>query len=170
MLKTGNIQKLRYGTLALALILSLLLVWGPTLKAQAEPGPVQVLVVDETRTLFASFQVNALVQTLRGISNLSVAAQFVEVDSGMDLPPLKNVADKRFDVLVIVPRELEQFGQIWLITRPWNELTPSVQTAVGTIAGRVETIFGNTGVHPRNVNQDLVPGWFAAIFQRLGLL
>ena len=166
MFQAGSIQKLRYVTLAL--ILSL--VWVPTLKAQDAPGPVQVLVVDETRTLFASFQVNALVQTLRGMSNLSVAAQFVEVDSGIDLPPLKHVDGKHFDVVVIVPRELDQFGQIWLITRPWNALTPSVQTAVGTIANTVEAIFGNTGVHPRNVNQDLVPAWFAAIFQRLGLL
>ncbi len=166
MFQTGSLQELRYVTLAL--ILSLLCV--PTLKAQDAPGPIRVLVVDETRTLFASFQVNALVQTLRGMTNLSVAAQFVEVDSGIDMPPLKNVDGKRFDVVVIVPRELDQFGQIWLITRPWNELTPSVQTAVGTIADTIEAIFGKTGVHPVNVNQDLVPGWFAAIFQRLGLI
>lgn len=168
MLRAGSMLKLRYRVFTLALLLAP--VWVSAFNAQSEPAPVRVLIVDETRTLFASFQVNALVQVLRGMPGLSVAAQFVEVDSGLELPPLKNVAGKRFDVIVIVPRQLEEFRQIWLITRPWNTLAPSLQAAVTTMAQTVEAIFGNTDVHPRNVNQDLVPAWFAAIFQQMGLL
>ncbi len=165
---TQMMKRLCYGVLALAFIIGLS--GAPALQIQGQPAPLRVLIVDETRTLLASFQVNALIITLRAMPGFSVAAQFAEVETGMEVPPLKNVTGKSFDLIVIVPRNLEELQQIWLITRPWNELAPPVQSSVQTVAQVVGKIFGSTGVHPRDVTQDLVPGWFAAIFQQMGLL
>jgi len=171
MTRPGVTRKARY--LTLALLLALGLGWATALAADApsaQPEPLKVLIIDETRTLTASFQVNALILALRAQPALAVAAQFAKVPSGMEFPPLKKLDGRRFDLIVIVPRKLNEFHQIWLITRPWNELSPALQTTVGAIAQVIEKIFGPGGVHPRDVRQDLVPGWFAAIFERLGLL
>ncbi|HED03168.1 MAG TPA: hypothetical protein ENI60_00115 [Candidatus Fraserbacteria bacterium] len=171
MSKSRIAQKACYGALALALLLGLTGTSALGANAPlAQPAPLKVLIIDETRTLTASFQVNALILALRGQPALSVAAQFAKVGSGMEFPPLQGVAGQRFDLIIIVPRKLTELRQIWFITRPWNELSPTLRTAVGAIAQVAEKIFGPTGVHPRDVRQDLVPGWFATIFERQGLL
>ena len=145
---------------------------GGVTLSQAAPQKVELLLVDETRTLQASILVQILAQTLNATGLFNLQAKIVNVQSSFDDPLGPNPTDKQYELILIIPRGLEDgsLQELWLVTQPITFGTrPELLTAIQTIktliaqgtAGRLKAI---------GVMDDMLPAWFGAIFTWHGWL
>lgn len=155
----------------IGILIAFLLGWGAT-ASQAEPQKVELLLVDETQTLQASILVQILAQALLETDLFQLEAKIVDVPSSFHDPLGLNPTEKKYELILIIPRGLEDgsLRQLWIATQPITHKTrPQLMVAIETIksliaqgtAGRLEAL---------GVMDDLIPAWFAAIFARNGWL
>lgn len=169
-----SIRLYRKRYVALALIGALLM--GMAVPAQPERqeaiAPVTLLIVDETRTFQASLLVNLLAAALHKTELFDIEAKFVEVASSFDDPLGVNSTAKRYELILVVPRGIEQglLSQIWIATCPLNHGTrPEIHQGVQTI--KILVAEGSKErVRALGVNDDALPGYFARLFELHGWL
>ena len=137
-----------------------------------DDAPLELLIVDETQTFEASLFVNMAAGVLKGTGLFKVEAEFVDVDSSFDDPLGPNETDRVYDIVVVVPRALDQRAlmQIWLATCPYlpggpDALQRAVTTIQDLVAERSQGQLTALGIY-----DDAVPGLFATIFDRHGWL
>ena len=141
------------------------------IPVQAQPQPIKVLIVDETQTLLESLQVNILVKTARQFPTLSVDARFIEVESSFDNPLAKtDLQLKKYDLIVIVPLELNLLQTIWLVSRHPSTWSSQMSLAFVQLRSLIEQVFAQTGQKTMDVTQDWMPAFLAGIFQQSGWL
>lgn len=174
---SGSVGKKALVLLALAIVL--LVGWvAPCGSAQAQGQdrgqggpPFKLLIVDETRTFAISMRVELLARALKRTGLFDLSAKVVEVESSF-VDPLQGLEpDQRYDLILIVPRGLDDWTvrQLWLVTRPFNEVSPGLIQAVGVVKGLVAQVSqGLTAAV--DVTEDAIPGIFATIFIRKGWL
>jgi len=150
----------------------LLMPAGSSLGAQADEAPLDLLIVDETKTFEASLLVNTAAGALKQTGMFSVKAKFVDVSSSFDDPLGPNETDVVYDVIVIVPRALEQrdLMQVWVATCPYlpdgpDELQHGVETVQDLVDARSQGQLTALGVH-----DDALPALFATILANHGWL
>ena len=161
----------RLGRVAVGLSTIVLLCVTSPGVAQDE-APLDLLIVDETQTIEASLFVNMAAAVLKGTGMFNVEAKIVDVDSSFDDPLGPNETDRVYDIIVVVPRALDQrrLMQIWLATCPYlaggpDVLERGVATIQDLVAERSQGQLTALGVH-----DDAVPGLFATIFDHHGWL
>jgi hypothetical protein len=91
------------------------------LAGAAQPSKrVDLLLVDETQTLQASLMVQVYARALQESGLFNFDAKVVSVQSSYDDPLGVNPTEKRYELIVIVPRGIEDGSvpQIWMITKP----------------------------------------------------
>ncbi|OGF56161.1 MAG: hypothetical protein A2Z21_10490 [Candidatus Fraserbacteria bacterium RBG_16_55_9] len=163
------LRKLAYSAI---LIGFLLLGAGGSVASQADAPKVQLLLVDETQTLQASILVQVLAQTLIRTGLFELQAKIVNVQSSFDDPLGPNPTDKQYELILIIPRGLEDgsLREIWMVTKPITFGTrPELLTAIQTIKSLIEQ--GTEGrLKAIGVMDDFAPAWFAAIFAWHGWL
>ncbi len=146
-----------------------LLLWS---VGEAAAQPVALLIVDETQTLQASLMVQAFAKALQDTGLFDLEAKFVTVQSSYDDPLGVNATDKQYELIVIVPRGIEDGSvpQIWLITRPIGPQTrPELLAAIELIRQRVA--HGSAGLFTAlTVMDDGALGIFSSVFERHGWL
>ncbi len=146
-----------------------LLLWS---VGEAAAQPVALLVVDETQTLQASLMVQAFAKALQDTGLFDLEAKFVTVQSSYDDPLGVNSTDKQYELIVIVPRGIEDGSvpQIWLITKPIGPQTrPELLAAIELIRQRVAQ--GSSGLFKAlTVMDDGALGIFSSVFERHGWL
>jgi hypothetical protein len=112
------------------------------LAGAAQPSErVDLLLVDETQTLQASLMVQVYAKALQESGLFNLDAKVVSVQSSYDDPLGVNPTEKRYELIVIVPRGIEDGSvpQIWMITRPIGPQTrPQLLAAMDLIRQRVE--------------------------------
>lgn len=172
---SGSVGKKALVLLALAIVL--LVGWAAfgvsgSAQAQDQGGPpFKLLIVDETRTFAISMRVELLARALKRTGLFDLSAKVVEVESSF-VDPLQGLEpDQRYDLILIVPRGLDDWTvrQLWLVTRPFNEVSPGLIQAVGVVKGLVAQVSqGLTAAV--DVTEDAIPGIFATIFIRKGWL
>ncbi|MFB6285275.1 MAG: hypothetical protein ABEK03_01685 [Candidatus Bipolaricaulia bacterium] len=145
---------------------------GSSLGAQADDAPLDLLIVDETKTFEASLLVNTAASALKQTGMFNVEAKFVDVNSSFDDPLGLNKTGSVYDVIVIVPRALEQrdLMQVWVATCPYlpggpDELKRGVETVQDLVDARSQGQLTALGVH-----DDALPALFATIFANHGWL
>ncbi len=153
------------------LTMSLLIVFA--LAGAAQPSErVDLLLVDETQTLQASLLVQIYARALQESGLFNLDAKVVSVRSSYDDPLGVNLTEKRYELIVIVPRGIEDGSvpQIWMITRPIGPQTrPQLLNALELIRQRVEQ--GSAGLFKAlTVMDDGALGIFATVFERHGWL
>ncbi|MCX8102826.1 MAG: hypothetical protein N3E42_00040 [Candidatus Bipolaricaulota bacterium] len=133
---------------------------------------VDLLLVDETQTLQASLMVQIYARALQESGLFNFEAKIVRVASSYDDPLGVNPTDKRYELIVIVPRGIEDGSvpQIWLITKPIGPQTrPELLTAIELIRQRVAQ--GSGGLFKAlTVLDDGALGIFSSVFERHGWL
>lgn len=139
----------------------------------AQPSErVDLLLVDETQTLQASLMVQIYARALQESGLFNLDAKIVSVQSSYDDPLGVNPTEKRYELIVIVPRGIEDGSvpQIWLITRPIGPQTrPHLLAAMELIRQRVEQ--GSAGLFKAlTVMDDGALGIFSSVFERHGWL
>ncbi|MGQ9477337.1 MAG: hypothetical protein ACUVRH_02455 [Candidatus Bipolaricaulia bacterium] len=170
----------------LALAALLLIGWGAfsssgsgSGQAQAQdrgPGPgggppFQLLIVDETGTFASSMRVEVLARALKRTGLFALSARVVKVESSFADPLQGLEPDKRYDLIVIVPRGIDDrtVRQVWIATRPFPEISEELRSAVAMVKAIADKIF--TGVAEAvDVTEDAIPGLFATIFIKEGWL
>jgi len=153
------------------LAMGLLIVFA--LEGAAQPSErVDLLLVDETQTLQASLMVQIYARALQESGLFNFDAKVVSVQSSYDDPLGVNLTEKRYELIVIVPRGIEDGSvpQIWMITKPIGPQTrPQLLNALELIRQRVEQ--GSGGLFKAvTVMDDGALGIFATIFERHGWL
>ena len=142
------------------------------LEREEPSQPVRMLLVDETQTLQASLLVNLLAATLQRTGLFEIEAQFVDVPSSFDDPLGINPSERRYELILIIPREqeLEAIRQLWIATCPLTHQTrPELLQGVQTIQRLIEE--GSQGqLRAVSVNDDAIPGYFATLFMKHGWL
>jgi hypothetical protein len=112
------------------------------LAGAAQPSErVDLLLVDETQTLQASLMVQVYARALQESGLFNFDAKVVSVQSSYDDPLGVNPTEKRYELIVIVPRGIEDGSvpQIWMITKPIGPQTrPQLLAAMDLIRQRVE--------------------------------
>ncbi len=140
-------------------------------SAQAQ-NKVDLLLVDETQTLQASLMVQIYARALQESGLFNFEAKVVQVESSYDDPLGVNATDKQYELIVIVPRGIEDGSvpQIWLITRPIGPQTrPELLAAIELIRQRVAQ--GSAGLFTAlTVMDDGALGIFSSVFERHGWL
>lgn len=148
----------------------MLCLWGSF--GTAEPQKVELLLVDETQTLQASLMVNAFAKALKDTGLFTLEAKFVDVRSSFDDPLGANEGDKRYEMILVIPRALEEglFRQLWIVTQPINHGTRAeVLEGIQAIKSIVHQ--GSRGQFQAvGVMDDLIPALFSTIFDRNGWL
>ncbi len=159
-------------TLAILLIGLLLLSGGGVAGSQAEMEKVDLLLVDETQTLQASILVQILAQALKNTGLFQLEAKWANVQSSFDDPLGSNSTGEQYEMILIVPRGLEDgsLRQLWIATRPITHQTRwEILAGIQAIQALIEQ--GSQGqLQAVGVMEDLIPAWFAAIFARNGWL
>ena len=153
------------------LMMSLLIVFA--LVGVAQPSErVDLLLVDETQTLQASLMVQVYARALQESGLFNFDAKIVSVQSSYDDPLGVNLTEKRYELIVIVPRGIEDGSvpQVWMITRPIGPQTrPQLLTAMELVRQRVEQ--GSAGLFKAlTVMDDGALGIFSSVFERHGWL
>ncbi len=145
--------------------------WGDV-ASQAEAPKVEMLLVDETQTLQASILVQILAQALNRTGLFELEAKIVHVQSSFDDPLGPNPTDTRYELILIIPRGVEDgsLRQLWIATQPiTHETRPELVAGIETIKSLIAQ--GTAGrLAALGVMDDLMPAWFAAIFTRNGWL
>ena len=140
----------------------------PPAPAQETSAPVQLLLVDETRTLQASLLVNVMAATLQRTGLFEIEAVFANVESSFDDPLGENPTDRVYEMIVIVPREeeLQNMRQIWIATCPiTHETRPEIAAGVRTIQRLLDERSQGL-VKALSVLDDALPGYFASLFEK----
>lgn len=133
--------------------------------------PFKLLIVDETRTFASSMRVEVLARALKRTGLFNLSAKVVEVESSF-VDPLQGLEpDRRYDLILIIPRGLDDqtVRQLWLVTRPFPELSPALRSAVALAKAVSDKIFTRVA-EAVDVTDDLIPGFFATLFIREGWL
>lgn len=156
-----------------SLLLVLSIAWGGlSLRGQEEePARFQLLLVDETRSFTASMAVELFARALKRTGLFDLSAKAVEVDSSFADPLQGREPDRRYDIIIIVPRGVEDgtVAQIWVVTRPFPEVSEGLRRAVALIKEIVNS--GSQGrLRAVDVTEDAIPGIFATLFIREGWL
>jgi hypothetical protein len=144
----------------------------PAQETQGTSAPVQLLLVDETKTLQASLLVNVMAATLQQTGLFEIEAFFADVESSFDDPLGENTTDRVYEMVVIVPREetLESMRQIWIATCPiTHETRPEIAAGVRTIQQLLEER-AQGQLKALGVLDDALPGYFASLFEKHGWL
>jgi hypothetical protein len=146
---------------------------GVSSPARAQEGgpPFKLLIVDETRTFANSMRVEVLARALKRTGLFALSARIVEVESSFADPLQGLEPDRRYDLILILPRGLDDrtVRQIWLVTRPFPEIPQELRGAVAMVKPITNKIF--TGIAEAvDVTEDAIPGIFATIFIREGWL
>lgn len=132
--------------------------------ALAEPQKLDVLIIDETKTLEESFCVELLARVMVASGLFSLEARFA-------IPWGPNPSGKRFDLIVIIPQKI---SQIWLITADIPAKLPeSLQRAlllIKDIAAQIYTGSFCTARKAVDTDDDLAPALYATILLRGGWL
>ena len=156
--------------IGLSVSLALLLGFGGALQAQ--PEPVQMLLVDETQTLQASLLVNVMAAALQETGLFEIEAVFPDVESSFDDPLGENTTGRVYEMIVIVPREeeLRNLRQIWIATCPLtHETRPEILQGVRLIQQMLEERAQGL-LRALSVRDDALPGYFASLFEKHGWL
>lgn len=142
------------------------------LAAQQTPSPVELLIVDETQTFQGSLLVNLLAATLKLTGLFNIDARFVTVSSSFDDPLGLNPTERRYELILIVPRGVEQgtLRQLWIASCPITHATrPEILQGIQVIQELISE--GSQGrIEAVGVRDDAIPGIFATIFERNGWL
>ena len=154
-----------------------LLPLGTIAAAQSTPAPhprnqVRLLIVDETQTFTASMRVGVAANILKKTGLFTIAADMVTVASSYADPlAAKTPPAQPYDVVIIFPRGLDDGSvhQIWVITRNLAALPPAVTTAVTMLETVINKVFTGVGA-ATDVNADLFPGLFSALYVKEGWL
>jgi len=167
-MKKGSWQNL------LAVLALLLLLGGSVTNGFAQDrGEAQfkLLIVDETRTFSSSMRVEVLARVLIRTELFELSAKIIEVGSSYDDPLRDEEPDQQYDVVLIVPVGIDDgtVKQLWIATRPFTEISEELRGAVGMIKEIADGIFRGAA-EGLDVTDDLIPGYFAAIFIREGWL
>ena len=142
-----------------------------SVTAYAQENPVQVLIIDETKTFTESIQVNVLVGLLKQNSQLEVSARLVDVATGLDLPFHTGELNERFDLVVLIPLDLGASRTIWLFGRPFYETKePSAAQAALLVRGLLERVFALQQAVVKGTQDDLFPALLAGFFLKNGWL
>lgn len=155
----------------LVLVASFVMLCG--LLGIAQPAPrVDLLLVDETQTLQASLMVQVYARTLQESGLFNFDAKVVTVQSSYDDPLGVNSTEKRYELIAIVPRGIEDGSvpYIWLITKPIGPQTrPELLQGIELIRQRVAQ--GSGGFFKAlTVMDDAALGIFASVFEHHGWL
>lgn len=141
-------------------------------SAQAQSNKIDLLLVDETQTLQASLMVQIYARALQESGLFNLEAKIARVESSYDDPLGVNTTDKKYELIVIVPRGIEDGSvpQIWLITLPIGPQTrPELLAAIELIRQRVAQ--GSAGLFKAlTVLDDAALGIFSSVFERHGWL
>lgn len=133
---------------------------------------VDLLLIDETQTLQASLLVQSFAKALQETGLFNFNAKIVNVQSSYDDPLGPNTTHKKYGMILIVPRGIEDgsIPQIWMITRPIHSGTrPEMTEALQTIKKIVDQ--GSGGQFKAvSVMEDAALGIFATTFERNGWL
>lgn len=152
--------------------LVILIALGWSLSAIGAQSKVDLLLVDETQTLQASLMVQIYARALQESGLFNFDAKIARVESSYDDPLGVNSTEKKYELIVIVPRGIEDGSvpQIWLITKPIGPQTrPELLAALELIRRRVEQ--GSAGLfRALTVMDDGALGIFASVFERHGWL
>jgi hypothetical protein len=163
------IKEKRSFMLKRAVLLTLIVV---SVSGIADPSKIDLLLVDETQTLQASLLVQVYARALRESGIFNFEAKIARVESSYDDPLGVNPTDKKYELIVIVPRGIEDGSvpQIWMITKPIGPQTrPELLAALQLIRQRVEQASGGL-FKALTVMDDAALGILATIFERNGWL
>ena len=163
--------------LALGLVLAALVSLAPLnamAQSDGEPGadPLDLLIVDETKTFQASLLVNAIASGLQRTAMFNTAAVFPDVGSSFADPLGENTGDARYDVILVVPRAEVLFGlrQVWIASCDLpHEASPKVIRGVRTMEAIIERN-DQLEINALRVDEDALPGYFATLFMNNGWL
>lgn len=134
-------------------------------ESQAETKKYTLLIIDETRTLSTSMRVEILARALNQTELFDLSAQIAVVDTGFENPLQDAIPDRRYDIILIIPRTIEHgtVRQLWIITRPHSEISPHLNAAIASLKEIADAVFADIA-KAVDVTEDLVPGFFAAFF------
>lgn len=123
-----------------------------------------LLIVDETRTFSSSMRVEVLARALKRTELFDLAARIVKVDSSFVDPLQDEVPDKPYDIILVIPWGIDDgtVKQLWVITRPFTEISEELRGAVTVVKEIANGIFHGVA-EAVDVTEDLIPGYFAAI-------
>lgn len=141
-------------------------------EGSAQSSKVDLLLVDETQTLQASLMVQVYARALQESGLFNFDAKIVSVQSSYDDPLGVNTTGKKYELIVIVPRGIEDGSvlSIWLITKPIGPQTrPELLNALELIRQRVAQGSGGL-LKALTVADDGALGIFATVFERHGWL
>ncbi|MFQ6118157.1 MAG: hypothetical protein ACE5LQ_07805 [Candidatus Bipolaricaulia bacterium] len=171
-MKKGSWQRL-LAVLVLALLLS---IGGSVIGGFAQDQGqgeerFKLLIVDETRTFSSSMRVEVLARALIRTELFDLSAKIIEVSSSFDDPLQGEEPDQQYDVILIVPAGIDDgtVKQIWVVTQPFTEISEELRDAVATVKQAANGIFRGAA-EAVDVTEDLLPGYFAAIFIKEGWL
>ncbi len=141
-------------------------------EGSAQSSKVDLLLVDETQTLQASLMVQIYARALQESGLFNLEAKIVQVKSSYDDPLGVNSTDKKYELIVIVPRGIEDGSvlSIWLITKPIGPQTrPELLQALQLIRERIAQ--GSGGLFKAlTVMDDGALGIFSTVFEHHGWL
>jgi hypothetical protein len=134
-------------------------------EAQAQPPPLETLIIDETKTLEESFCVEALARQM-------VSTGFFSLDARLEIPWERNTSGRQYDLIVIVPEEIQQ---VWLVTPDLPEKLPApLPIALSQIKEMTTRIYGADGPCMRrtavDVSEDLAPALYSTVLLQYGWL
>jgi len=162
-----------FGLLALVAIVAS--AGGAQEAAAAQPAgsTFRVLLVDETKTFSSTMRVGILAGVLKKSGIVELSVRLVDVESSGDDPlrAARVAEEKPFDLILIVPRGIDDgtIRQVWLVTRPLEELPVPFREGLALLSGVVDRVFAGVATAV-DVTEDLYPGLFAALYVREGLL
>ncbi len=145
--------------------------WVVTSAQEAAP-PIDLLIVDETKTLQFSLLVNLLAARIESTGLFEIEAVFPTVSSSFDDPLGVNRSGRRYEMILVIPRALEQgtLNQIWIVTCPITQATPPELLGGFQISEKLLQEVEQVRIEAVTVNDDAVPGFFATLFQGNGWL
>ena len=133
-----------------------------------ENDRIDLLLIIEEVSFQPLLQAQVLASVAKESRLFNLDSRVVDVDSGFDLPQIEDLGGKSYDLIVIIPQGgLETFFQIWAITD--YPIMPPLQGAIQFLSAVVGEVFGPQ-VEVTDITEDLIPGYFAAVFLRDGLL
>lgn len=160
----------------LVLVAALLLI-GITAAAQSisttpVASPVRLLIVDETKTFASTMRVGITANILKKTKLFAITADMVDVSSSYVNPLAgKTPPDQPYDIVLIFPRGIDNGSvhQIWVVTRSLSVFSPRAAAAVTMLETVINKVFAHVGT-AIDVNADLFPGFFSALYVKEGWL
>lgn len=88
--------------------------------------PFHLLIVDETQTFSSSIRLQVLASLLNRTGLFELTAKFVRVENSFDDPLQGEEPDRRYDVILIIPKGIDDgtVRQLWVVTRPPGSSCP----------------------------------------------